>query len=133
MMLAILQHWGFVLFFLVFIKEFIGIRSKVLNLFETLHPFEFLESHIAELVDPDLEARSDGVMCAHQVQVRLEDRETSTVLLFCEVVAVVPCNESLESLQFILRESDVLQEACLAVRGGCLGAEEGRKCCHCSH
>ena len=114
MMLAILRHWRFVLF-LVFIKEFTGIRSKVLNLFETLHPLEFLESHITELVDPDLEARSDWVMCVDQVQVRLEDRETSTVLLLGEVVAVVPCHESLESLKFILREPDVLQEACLAL------------------
>jgi hypothetical protein len=114
MMLAILRHWRFVLF-LVFIKEFTGIRSKVLNLFETLHPFKFLESHIAELVDPDLVARSDWVMCVDQVQVRLENRETSTVLLLGEVVAVVPCHESLESLQFILREPDVLQEACLAL------------------
>jgi hypothetical protein len=114
MMLAILRHWRFVLF-LVFIKEFTGIRSKVLNLFETLHPLEFLESHITELVDPDLEAGSNGVMRVDQVQVRLEDRETSTVLLLGEVVAVVPCHESLESLQFILRKPDVLQEACLAL------------------
>jgi hypothetical protein len=114
MMLTILRHWRFVVF-LVFIKEFTGIRSEVLNLFETLHPFKFLESHIAELVDPDFEARSNGVMRVDQVQVRLEDRETSTVLLLGEVVAVVPCDKSLESLQFILREPGVLQEACLAL------------------
>ena len=96
---------------LIFIKEFTGIRSQVLDLLETLHPFEFIESHVTELVDPDLEPRCNGVMRVHQVQVRLEYRETSAVLLLRQVVTVVPCDEILEGLEFILREADILEEA----------------------
>ena len=118
---------------LIFIKEFTGIRSQVLDLLETLHPFEFIESHVTELVDPDLEPRCNGVMRVHQVQVRLEYRETSAVLLLRQVVTVVPCDEILEGLKFILREADILEEACLGRGGRRLAAEEGRKGCHCAH
>ena len=55
------------------------------------------------------------------------------MLLLGEVVAVVSCHKSLESLQFILREPDILQEASLALSGRRLGAEESRKGCHSSH
>ena len=118
---------------LIFIKEFTGIRSQVLDLLETLHPFEFIESHVTELVDPDLEPRCNRVMRVHQVQVRLEYRETSAVLLLRQVVTVVPCDEILKGLKFILGEADILEEACLGRGGRRLGAEEGRKGCHCAH
>jgi hypothetical protein len=119
--------------FLIFIKEFTGIRSQVLYLLETLHPFEFIESHVTELVDPDLEPRRNRIMRVHQVQVRLEYREASAVLLLRQVVTVVPCDEILKGLKFILREADILEEACLGRGGRRLGAEEGRNGCHCAH
>jgi hypothetical protein len=72
-------------------------------------------------------------MSVDQVQVRLEYREASAVLLLRQVVTVVPCDEILEGLQFILGEADILEEACLGMCGGWLGAEEGRKSCHCAH
>ena len=109
-MREILRTCRVVLFF-IFIKEFAAIRSKVPNLLETLHPFEFIESHITELVDPDLEAGSNCVMRVDQVQVRLEYRETGAVLLLRQVVTVVPCDEILERLQFILGEPGLLQQA----------------------
>ena len=72
-------------------------------------------------------------MSVDQVQVRLEYRETSAVLLLRQVVTVVSCDEILEGLKFILGEADILEEACLGRRGRRLGAEEGRKGCHCAH
>ena len=50
-------------------------------------------------------------MRVHQVQVRLEYREASAVLLLRQVVTVVPCDEILEGLEFILGEADILEEA----------------------
>ena len=52
-------------------------------------------------------------MPVDQVQVRLEYRETGAVLLLSQVVTVVPCDEILEGLQFILGEAGILEEACL--------------------
>ena len=72
-------------------------------------------------------------MSVDQVQVRLEYREASAVLLLRQVVTVVPCDEILKGLKFILGEADILEEACLGRRGRWLGAEEGRKGCHCAH
>lgn len=101
--------------FLIFIKEFAAIRSQVLDLLETLHPFELFETHITELVDPDLETGGNGVMPVDQVQVRLEYRETGAVLLLRQVVTVVPCDEILEGLQFILGEPGILEETRLGM------------------
>ena len=72
-------------------------------------------------------------MSVDQVQVSLENCETSAVLLLRQVVTVVPCDEILEGLEFILGEPDILEEAGLGRCGRRLGAEEGCKGCHCAH
>jgi hypothetical protein len=54
-------------------------------------------------------------MPVDQVQVRLEYRETGAVLLLRQVVTVVPCDEILEGLQFILGEPGILEETRLGM------------------